>query len=123
MSEREKPEREWRSFITDMVASGEAVLSFTDSLDINQFQNDELRYKATLWDLRIIGEAASKIPEEVKDKYPMIPWGEVVGMRNRITHAYEAIDTDIVWDTIKTDIPKMLTDLREMLNQIDDNTT
>ena len=40
-------------------------------------------------------------------------------MRNRITHAYEAIDTDIIWDTIKTDIPKMLADLRNLLNQID----
>ena len=43
----------------------------------------------------------------------------MIGMRNRINHAYEAIDVDIVWDTIKTDIPQMLTDLRILLNQID----
>ena len=110
MCDSAKPEREWRSFITDMIASGEAVLSFTYGLDIHQFQNDELRYKATLWDLRIIGEAASNIPEEVKDMSRKIPWGEIVGMRNRITHAYEAIDTDI---------PSMLEDIREILKGID----
>ena len=120
MCDSERLEREWRSFITDMITSAEAVLSFTDGLDIDQFQNDELRYKATLWDLRIIGEAASKTPEEVKDKYPMIPWGEIIGMRNRITHAYERIDTDIVWDTIKTDIPQMLADLRELSRRLDE---
>ena len=122
MSDSDRPEREWRSFITDMITSAEAVLSFTEGLDIDQFQNDELTYKATLWDLRIIGEAASRIPEEVKDKHGEIPWGEIIGMRNRITHAYEAIDTDIVWDTIKTDIPKMLTDLKELSKRLDDNT-
>ena len=121
MCDGEKPERGWRPFISDMIASGEAVLAFTDGLDIEEFVNDELKYKATLWDIGIIGEAARHIPQEIRSSNPDIPWGEIVGMRDRIMHGYQAIDTDIVWDTIKTDIPKMLINLREMLKRIDDN--
>ena len=120
MCEDEKSAREWRSFITHMIESGEAVMSFTEGLDINDFQRDERTYKATLWDLRIIGEAATRIPNEIREANPHIQWRQMIGMRNRITHAYEATDTDIVWDTIKSDIPKMLTYLREMLKRIDE---
>ena len=120
MSDREKPERGWRSFISDMIASGESVLAFTDGMNVEEFVNDERTYKATLWDLRIIGEAATNIPQEVRNVNSEIPWGEIIAMRNRITHAYEAIDVDIVWDTIKTDIPQMLADLRELSKRLDE---
>ena len=120
MSEVEKPERGWRSFISDMIASGESILAFTDGMNVEAFVNDQRTYKATMWDLRIIGEAATRIPQEVRNTNPEFPWSEIIAMRNRITHAYEAIDTDIVWDTIKTDIPNMLADLREISKRLDE---
>ena len=120
MCEAEQPDREWRSFLMDMIERGESVLSFNQGLNVDEFQNDERTYKATLWDLSIIGEAARCIPVEVRKANPQIDWRQMIGMHNRITHAYEAIDVDIVWDTIKTDIPQMLTDLRILLNQTDE---
>ena len=120
MSEGENPNREWHSFINDMIECSEAVLRFTDGKDIHEFAGDELTYKATLWDLRIIGEAARRIPDEVRRANPHIEWRQAIGMRDRITHAYEAIDVDIVWDTIQTDIPKMLADLREFSKRLGD---
>ena len=120
MCEAEQPDREWRSFLTDMIERGESVLSFTQGMNVNEFQNDERTYKATLWDLSIIGEAARRIPVEVRKANPHIDWRQMIGMRNRITHAYGAIDTDIVWDTIKTDVPKMLNDLRELSKRLDE---
>ena len=121
MCEGAKPAREWRLFITHMIESGEAVLSFTDGLDIDRFRSDETTYKATLWDLRIIGEAARRIPIEIREANPQIQWRQMIGMRHRITHVYEKTDIDIVWDTIKTDVPKMLVDLRKLLHRIDDD--
>ena len=112
-------DREWRSFITDMIEVGEKVLSYTDGMDADEFHNDRITYDATLWNLHIVGEAATHIPDEVREANQQVPWRQMIGMRNRITHAYEAIDVDIVWDTIKTDIPKLLCDLREMLKHID----
>ena len=116
-------DREWRSFIVHMIESGESVLTFTDGMNVDEFQKDERTYKATLWDIRIIGEAARRIPVEVRQANPHIDWRQMIGMRDRITHVYEKIDVGIVWDTIKTDIPQMLADLRELLNQIDCNTS
>ena len=113
-------DQEWRSFIVHMIESGESVLAFTEGLDVDEFQNDQLTYKATLWDIRIIGEAARRIPVEVRRENPHIDWRQMIGMRDRITHVYERIDVGIVWDTIKTDIPQMLADLRVLLNQIDE---
>lgn len=72
MSEMQKQDREWRLFITHMIESGEAVMSFTEGLDINDFQRDQRTYKATLWDIRIIGEAATRIPDEIREANPHI---------------------------------------------------
>jgi uncharacterized protein with HEPN domain len=55
--------------------------------------------------VEIIGEAASKITPEFRGKYPDIPWSEIVGMRNRLIHAYFEIDLDQVWSTITEEIP------------------
>ena len=104
-----------------MIASGESILAFTDGMNVEEFVSDERTYKATLWDLRIIGEAATHIPKEVRNANAEFPWSEIIAMRHRITHGYQAIDTDIVWDTIKTNIPQMLVDLRGLLKRIDDN--
>lgn len=101
-----------------MIESGEEILKFTDDIDFDEFVDDQRTYKATLWDLRIIGEAATRIPPEVRNTNSEFPWSEIIAMRHRITHAYEAIDTDIVWDTIKTDIPNLLHDLKELSKRL-----
>ena len=122
MSDNARPEREWRSFVEDMIKSGESALTFIAGMDVNEFLNDERTYKATLWDLRIIGEAASNVPRFVQDNNPHISWAEIIAMRNRITHSYGAIDIDIVWDTLQNDVPIMIADLRELLQSIDEST-
>ncbi len=120
MCESRKQDRGWRLYVADMIESCEAVLTFTDGLDVDEFVNDRLTYKATLWDLRIIGEAATHVPPGIREAAPDVEWAEIVGMRNQLTHGYLRIRDQIVWDTIKTDVPKLLCDLRDLLNQIDE---
>lgn len=55
--------------------------------------------------LEIVGEAAHRLPREVQDKYPAIPWAGIIGLRNRLIHAYSAIDLDIVWRIITVNPP------------------
>jgi uncharacterized protein with HEPN domain len=57
--------------------------------------------------LQIIGEAASKLPEEVRNLAPDIPWHKIIGMRNILVHDYFAIDLDAVWNTVQRDIPSL----------------
>ncbi|MBS1660756.1 MAG: DUF86 domain-containing protein [Bacteroidetes bacterium] len=68
--------------------------------------NDRLT-RAVCRSLEIIGEASSKIHPDFKAKYPLIPWRDMSDIRNKIIHHYFGVDYDIIWDTIKTNIPQL----------------
>ncbi len=65
--------------------------------------------------LEIVGEAANRLPDEVQDRYPAIPWAEIIGLRNRLIHGYGAIDLDIVWRIITADLPPLIAALDEAI--------
>jgi uncharacterized protein with HEPN domain len=58
--------------------------------------------------LEIMGEAASRVPVEARIRYPEIPWVQMVGMRNRLIHGYDAVDFDILWQTVIEDLPPLI---------------
>ena len=72
MSDVEGSEREWRFYLDDMIGFAEKVLAYTAGLDQRGFVEDELRYDATPRNLELIGEAATRIPDEVRDAHPEI---------------------------------------------------
>jgi len=65
--------------------------------------------------LEIIGEAATQVSEELQEDVPGIPWFVIIGMRNRLIHAYFSIDLDVVWSTSTDDIPFLITELKRLL--------
>lgn len=68
--------------------------------------------------VEIIGEAASKVSHEGKQNYPLIPWREVINMRNRLIHGYDSIDLNVLWDTIDVDLSELIAILEDILNEI-----
>lgn len=66
--------------------------------------------------VEIIGEAAARVGTEDREKYPSIPWLQIVGMRNRLIHGYDAIDLDVLWDTIIDDLPPLIDELKKILS-------
>jgi uncharacterized protein with HEPN domain len=70
--------------------------------------HDVLLRHALVRCLEIIGEAASKVTAETQQRYPETPWSDIIGMRNRLTHAYFDINLDIVWTTAEDDLPKLI---------------
>ena len=110
----EKAQREWRFYIEDMRRFARNVLEYTDGLDQGAFVADRRTYDATLRNLELIGEAATHVPEEVREMHPDIPWRMIVATRNRLTHAYLGIDDDTIWSIIKEDIPALLTALDQI---------
>ena len=64
----------------------------------------------------IIGEAASQVSEELREDIPEIPWSVIIGMRNRLIHAYFSINLDVVWSTSKDDVPSLITELKKLLD-------
>lgn len=116
MSDADRDTRDWRLYIQDMIAFSQKVLSYTEGLDQEAFIADERTYDATLRNLELIGEAASHIPNEVREAHPRIQWRGIIGIRNRVAHGYLGIDDDVVWDIIQTDIPNLLPALQNLLD-------
>ena len=115
MCEHPEDARSWHLYIEDMIEFGERVLSYTEGLDQYQFLADMRTYDATLRNIELFGEAATHIPEYVREEHPDIPWRRIVGTRNRVAHGYLGIDDDVVWDIIQSDVPDLLPRLRTML--------
>jgi len=65
--------------------------------------------------VELIGEAASQVPQEVRGKYPNVPWPKIVSMRNRLIHGYDVVDYEILWDTITEDLPLLITELERII--------
>ena len=74
-----------------------------------QFQDSELHQLAIVRLLEIIGEAARNVSQETRDAHPEIPWNQIVGLRNRLVHAYTDIHLPTIWDILQTDIPQLIT--------------
>ena len=66
--------------------------------------------------VEIIGEAATRVSGPTSDKYPQIPWSHIVGMRNRLIHGYDVIDLNLLWDTVKIDLPPLISAREEILS-------
>lgn len=108
-------EREWGFYLNDMITFCEKVLSYTAGLDQLGFEADDKAYDATLRKLELIGEAATHIPDTVRERLSTIPWRQVVATRNQLIHGYLGIDNDILWSIIQNDIPNLLSELKKTL--------
>lgn len=101
--------RELRDYIKDILDSISDIESFVGGMDFNIFIGDKKTINAVIRSLEIMGEASKKIPEELRAKYPGIPWKRLAGMRDKLIHEYHGIDLEIVWEVIKREIPPLET--------------
>ena len=67
--------------------------------------------------VEIVGEASAKVSSETQAKYPLIPWPQVIGMRNRLIHGYDSVDLDVLWDTIEVDLPPLIAEIEKIMGQ------
>lgn len=85
--------------------------------NFSDFQNDRALVLATLACVQIIGEASKHVPEDIKEKFKSIPWNEIRGMRNRITHEYFEVDENLLWETIQNDFPVLEVELKKIISE------
>ena len=67
--------------------------------------------------LEIIGEAAARVPQAERDRFPRIPWADIVGLRNRLIHGYDVVNFDILWEIVQDDLPPLVAELERVLGQ------
>ena len=85
----------------------------------NDLDKNRLLQLALVRLIEIIGEAASGVTKESQEKYLQVPWPQVISTRNRLIHGYDMVDYDILWQTVQEDLPALLKNLQDMLNDED----
>ncbi len=90
------------------------AIAYSTGFDQAGFVASRLNYDATVRNLELIGEAATRIPAEVREAHPDIAWRQIIAMRNRLIHGYLGIDDDTLWSIIQSDLPALLPQLRSL---------
>lgn len=100
--------------LDDIKESCEKIFRYTDSFSFEQFESDSKTIDAVIRNFEIIGEAANRLSEDLKDKYPEIDWHKIRGFRNRIVHDYAGVDLEIVWTIINDYLPDALAEIKKI---------
>ena len=103
------------SFLLDMLVAARDAVTFAEGLTYFEFTRDRRSQLAILKAVEIVGEAAFRVSGETMESHPEIPWREIVGMRNRLVHAYFDIDLRLVWDTVQRDLPVLIAQLEPLV--------
>lgn len=100
----------WRddAYVLDMLLAARKVLEFAEGVQWDQFKRDEVVQNAVMRQIQIMGEAARCVSAEYRSEHVNVPWGDIIGMRNRLVHEYFRILPRRVWDVVEEDIPKLI---------------
>ncbi|MHB9052382.1 MAG: HepT-like ribonuclease domain-containing protein [Thermoleophilia bacterium] len=79
----------------------------------SDLDNDRVLELALVRLLEIIGEAASRVSEEGRERNPEIPWPQIISLRNRLIHGYDSIDMDVLWEILQGDLPALISKLEK----------
>lgn len=99
------PSRSWQFRIDDIIEAINKIERYIHGIDFAAWQHDEKTVDAVIRNLEVIGEASSYLPTEVQEQYEDVPWGMMKGIRNILAHEYFGVDLEIVWKTVKEDLP------------------
>jgi uncharacterized protein with HEPN domain len=98
-----------------MLDAAVEAIGFAQGRTREDLDSDPMFGRAVVRDIEIVGEAASQVTSETRSMLSSIAWAGIVGMRNRLIHGYFDIDLDRVWDTLKDDLPSLVSELQSIL--------
>ena len=107
------PSISWKFRIDDIIEAIDKIERYTRGIDFDEWQQDEKTADAVIRNIEVIGEASSHLPIEIQEQYKDIPWSMMKGIRNIVAHEYFGIDLEIIWKTVKEDLPV----LKELLRK------
>lgn len=110
--------RDYFDYMQDISDSIIDIENFIKGMNFNEFAKDKKTSNAVVRSLEVIGEAAKKIPENLRKKYQKLPWKEMARMRDKLIHGYFGVDIEIVWKVIKDELPPLKPLIEQVLKDL-----
>jgi uncharacterized protein with HEPN domain len=109
------PPRSSQDYLQDILNYAEDAIQFVGSMDFATFEEDKRTYYAVIRALEIIGEATKNVSQDIRDRYPNVPWRLMAGMRDKLIHDYMGTDLEKVFKTVLTDLPVIKVAIAQVL--------
>ena len=100
-----------------MLSAARKILRYAEGTTRETLPAIPMRLDAVLYEIVVLGEAARRLSEEIRAAHPEVPWREIIGMRSIITHGYDQVDDDELWQVIERDLPDLMSKLEKILAQ------
>lgn len=109
------PERDVQLYLADILDSCNAICEYVSGITFEEFCNERKTYSAVIREFEIIGEAAGKLPEGLKQRRSDVEWQDIKDFRNLLIHEYFGVDLEIVWKVIQEDLPGLMDAVGEFI--------
>ena len=107
-----------RARIEHMLQGVERIKDAMKDVSEEQFYQSRILLDAMSFNFAILGEAANKVSDELQEKHPEIPWGDIIGMRNVLIHDYVKPQPKYMWDAYRNDLDPLKKHLQKILKEL-----
>ena len=103
------------AFLNDIYVSATRILSMMEGVSKLQLLQNHVLQAALLHHFTVIGEAANRLPDDLRQRYPQVPWVDMIALRNRVVHVYFGLDWNVLWTAAVDDVPVLRQVVTDML--------
>ena len=112
-----KSKRLYLDYLRDILENVEKAIEFSTGMSNTEFFEDEKTIFAVIRAIEVMGEATKKVPKSVREKYTYVPWREMAGTRDVLVHEYFGVNLEVIWKTVKDDLPSLIPYLEQVIRE------
>ena len=108
--------RKYDFYLNDILTAIKRIKMFMEKMSLSEFERDLKTQSSVIWQLVVMGEAVSRLPENFTKKHSAVPWQKVKDFRNVVVHKYDQIRVDLLWEIIQNNLPKFAEQIKEIVS-------